>query len=469
MNFSFAQILFNERTMKRACVLFSILYLGTTLLGQNNFLNQAIDLALKNNLTLREDALYIEKSQLKLAELRRQHLPNLTFQSRYSSAFGGRFFEVPGGDLLNPIFNNLNVINRQLDPSGNPDQIYPSIDNEKIPFLRETEHETYLQMMLPIFNPVLNQGKQLQQQQIKIAEQKLTLAQQELSGEVKTVYFNYLKINGLKAVLQNADNLVRENLKTAKSLYKFNQVTLDAVYLAEVEVKKVAKESAILRQKEQTTSAYFNSLLNRAIDTPIPQKNEMPIPLLNNLSLEESLQKASEQRLDFSRIEIAQSMADQQVKAQKAAYQPHLNFVGQYGVQGTDYRSDDTGDYAVGSLVLSWNIFAGTKKPKVEQAKLDQAILANQKENLRNKIRLEVVTAFYALEAMKENRLLAIAQKESAAKAYQLIQKKFEQGQANLAEITNARTQLTNAEQEIILVEYDYWIKVFALEKAIGD
>lgn len=436
--------------------------------GQNDFINQSINLAFQDNLTLQQEVLYLKKSELKLTELRAKQLPTLAFQARYSRAFGGRTFEIPVDDLLNPVYQNLNLLNQQFDPVGNSFPNYPMLGAEVLPFLREKEQDTHLRITLPILNPILNQGKALQTQQVEMAVQNVALAKQNLSYEVKEAYYNYLKINGLEKVLKNAQQLSEENLKTTKSLHQHHQVTVDNVYLAEADVKAIEKELAVITQKKQTAKAYFNTLLNQPYATPIPIAESILLPSLTQMTLVEALQQAKDNRLEIRKMDIAKSLTDERLQAEKVAYLPQLNLVGQYGIQGTAYRAEKEADYAIGSLVLSWTIFAGDKKHKLAAAKIDQTIIAQQKENLQNNIQLQVIDAFYGVETARKNQALVKAQAESATKAYQFIHKRFEQGQANLIEITNARTQVTNAEQAIILANYEYWLKTTAFEQAIG-
>ncbi len=436
--------------------------------GQNDFVNQSITLAFQQNLSLQQKVLQLQQSEVKLSGLRAKKLPTLNFQARYSRAFGGRTFDIPVGELLNPVFQNLNLLNQQFDPTGGIFPDYPMVNNEVLPFLREREQDTHVRLTLPILNPVLNQGKALQQQVVNMEAQNLALSKQELSYEVKKTYFNYLKIKGLQKVMENAAQLVEANLKTTKSLHQHHKVTLDNVYLAEAEVKSIAKELALITQKEATAKAYFNTLLNQPYTTPIPMATQLMMPIANMMSLEEALETAKENRAEMRKMDLAKSMTDQQLQAEKATYLPQLNLVGQYGIQGVNYGVGADDDYAIGSLVLSWTIFAGDKKHKLEATKINQTKIAQQKEMLQNKLELEVIDAFYALATAKENQALVEAQAESATKAYQLIHKKFEQGQANLIEITNARTKLTNAEEAITLATYDYWLQMIAFEKAIG-
>jgi outer membrane protein TolC len=80
-----------------------------------------------------------------------------------------------------------------------------------------------------------------------------------------------------------------------------------------------------------------------------------------------------------------------------------------------------------------------------------------------------VVSAFYALEAATKSIDLAKAEEDAAQKAFKLVQKKYSQGQANLVEWTNARTQKTTAEQKQNIAKYEYQICLAEFERAMGE
>jgi len=61
---------------------------------------------------------------------------------------------------------------------------------------------------------------------------------------------------------------------------------------------------------------------------------------------------------------------------------------------------------------------------------------------------------------------LAKSEVESSQKAYNLINKKFAQGQANVVELTNARTDKTNAQMKLIISKFDYLIRQAEFERA---
>ena len=111
--------------------------------------------AINSNIALQRKNLSFDKSMAALREAKANFLPQLSIQARYSVARGGRAFVIPAGDLVNPAYQNLNVIN-QLGQSTSPDYPvigeYPVIPNEEINFLRETEQETVLRLQMPVFN-----------------------------------------------------------------------------------------------------------------------------------------------------------------------------------------------------------------------------------------------------------------------------------------------------------------------------
>ena len=65
--------------------------------------------------------------------------------------------------------------------------------------------------------------------------------------------------------------------------------------------------------------------------------------------------------------------------------------------------------------------------------------------------------------------VLAKAEEDAAQKAFKLVQKKYSQGQANLVEWTNARTQMTTAEQRQNIAKYDYQTRLAEFERATGE
>ncbi len=443
----------------------------SSLMAQEPQLQAYIDQALSSNIALRQKELSYEKSLATLEEAKGMFFPRLSVQARYSVARGGRTFVIPVGDLVNPVYQNLNLLN-SLASSANPDYPaipdYPQIQNEEVNFLRETEQETVLRLQMPIFNNAILQNHRTRQHLAEADRVSVDIYKRELVKEVKVAYYNYAQARQGVEILNNALELVRENLRTSESLYRNHKVTLDVVYSTEAEVQGVEQQLAEAEKQEKVAQAYFNFLLNREYDSEIvpPETSTLSEAVV---SLEEARRMAFQKREEFQQFNYFLAARDNQIQLSKGSQLPQLNLQADYGIQGTRYEVNDDADFFLGSVVMSWNLFDRTTGAKIQRAKVEKLEVENQKAEARRQIGLQVVNIYYELEAVAKRIDKAQAEVQAARQAFRLVNRKYEQGQANLVEFTRARTQLTNAEQNLSIARFDYQARLAELERATAD
>jgi outer membrane protein TolC len=430
-----------------------------------------VKVALENNIALTQKNLSYDKSLAALDEAKATFFPTLALKARYSMARGGRNFEIATGDLVNPIFSNLNLINsigKATDPTYPDIPEYPSIPNEEVNFLRRTEHETKLQLAFPIFNTAILNNHRIKGNMVQMEKISVAIYKKELIKEVKIGYFNYLKAREGVQLFQNTMDLVNENLRTANSLYRNQKVTIDEVYAAEAQVKEVEQQLAEMQKNQKVAQAYFNFLLNQDYNTAIEVTQPEDLPK-SALTVDPAREMAFSNRAEFQQLNYALAATDNKIKLDKGNRLPNLTLVGDYGFQGTEYSFTSEDDFMMGSLVLSWDIFNKQTKHKIQQSKIDREIIEQRKAETQQQIGLQVVSAYYELETTLKSIELAEAQKEAAQKAFRLVNKKYQQGQANLVQFMDSRTRLTNSEQQLIITKYDYQIKLAEFERAVGQ
>jgi outer membrane protein len=453
----------------RPLFILSIL-LSPVFLPAQQVLDQYIREALQSNIALQRQELSYAKSLEALKEAKANFLPTLSMNARYSVARGGRAFTIPIGDLMNPVYSNLNLIN-SLNQSTTPDYPtigeYPQIENEQVNFLRETEQETFFRMVWPVLNTAILNNQKIQANLSEAEKHSVDIYKRELIKEVKTAYFNYGKAQAAVELFENTMDLVTENVRTANSLFENHKVTKDAVYAAQAQQKSVEQQLAEAQKNEQVAAAFFNFLLNRDYSTSIETApiEEQP---LTAWSLEEARRQAFRSREEFQQLNHFLSASQDQVKMNKDALIPNLNLVVDYGVQGTNYALNQDSDFAMGSLVMTWDLVDFKRKHKVQQSRIAREEVSKQKEEIYQQIGLQVVSAFYELEASRKSIVAARAEVQSARQAFRLVDKKYRQSQANQVEFVDARTRLTNAEQNLIIAQYDYQIQIAEYERVVG-
>ena len=126
-------------TLPRAVVLGLLpVLLPLSATGQETPLERYVRMGLDANRTLAQQEIVERQAEARWAESRSTYLPSIQFDARYSRAEGGRTFDVPVGDLVNPAYDALNGL-------LGTDQ-FPTIPNQQIAFLRDREQDTRLRV-----------------------------------------------------------------------------------------------------------------------------------------------------------------------------------------------------------------------------------------------------------------------------------------------------------------------------------
>ena len=432
---------------------------GSLSLAQNPVLEDYIRLGLQSNQGLKQRQLDYSTDLAALKEARGLFFPDLSLNARYTRAEGGRTIVFPVGDLMNPVYSTLNML------TGT--EAFPQIENEEFPFLRPREHETKLTLVQPIFNSEIIQNYKIKKQYTEIARIDVERYKRELIREITKAYYEHQKASNLVWLADTTMTLVRENLRVSQRLFENDKVTIDAVYRSESELSKVEVQQAQARNFLEATRSYFNFLLNRSLDTSIELLIPDPQPI--GINLDEASQSAVQSRDELAQIREYQQLNEHVTNLYRGNNIPGLFGVVDYGYQGEEYSFTGEDDFMLASLVMKWNLFQGTvnhqkvKQSQIEGDKLEELFLETQQQ-----IKLEVINYYYALQADYESVQSARKQVTSAQRAYELISRKYGEGQSSLLELIDARSSLTSAAANLIIARSNYFSSLADFEYAMG-
>jgi outer membrane protein TolC len=118
---------------------------------------------------------------------------------------------------------------------------------------------------------------------------------------------------------------------------------------------------------------------------------------------------------------------------------------------------------------MRWELFQGSvNRQKVQQSRIEGEKLEALYDEIRQKIRFDVINHYYALQAAHESVQAAAKQSRSARRAYELIERKYSEGQASLLELMDARTSMTGASANSIIATSDYYSQLADFQYATG-
>jgi outer membrane protein TolC len=431
--------------------------------GQEELLENYIQQGLESNLALQQKTTDYDKSLQALRSARGLFYPNVSVNARYTIARGGRKIEFPVGDMLNPVYSTLNYLTES--------EMFPMIENAEFAFFREKEHETKISLVQPVISPKIYHNYQIEKEKVTLQKTDIAIYKRELINEIKAAYYNFLKTVYLLRLVDETEDLLKENLRVSRSLFENDKVTQDVVYRSEAELQKVYLGKAEAIKGNQTAKAYFNFLLNKPLNEEIQvfEYDEVPeLSLIPDYNSEVS--KGINSREEIKQLETMSSINENYLKLVRSNNYPNILFAFDYGYQGEEYSFTGKDDFLLASVVLRWPLFEGFRnRAEVQLAKISQQQIELKQEELEKQIELQVISSYYELQEAAEAIEAAKIQVRASEKAFRVVNEKFLMGQSQLIEFTDARTTMTNSKQNLIIAVFEYKIREADLERVTAD
>jgi outer membrane protein len=422
-------------------------FLPVLLRGQD-VLKDYIRYGLENNLALKQKQSGYQKSLEALREARGLFYPNISFNARYTISEGGRVIEFPVGDLLNPVYSTLNSLT-----SSN---LFPRVDNQEIRFLRPNEHDTKFRLAQPVFNPDIYYNAKIKRELSLFEEIDMAQYERELIAEIKKAYYNVAMTEGILSMLVETRSLLVENVRVNKKLIENDKLTIDNLYRSEAELSKFDQELQNAEKNGKIASAYFNFLLNKPLTDSIIIRQPVSFPMLADFTGNYPL-TALDNREELKKLEKYSNISDLQIKMNQSGKLPDLFVAVDYGFQGEEYKFNKNQDYVQASAILTWNIFSGFQnRAKIKQAMIEKEIVNDQLEEVKKQIELQVINTLNELLTAEKGIAAAENRLKNAAEGFRLLKRKYLEGQASLIEFIDARTSLTQAEENLIVSKFNY-------------
>ncbi len=185
-------------------------------------------------------------------------------------------------------------------------------------------------------------------------------------------------------------------------------------------------------------------------------------------SLAECLQTAVGLRREFQVARASIQVADEGRRVAGADFAPRIVAEGSL----LDFQQSDPrghADLAVGFIKLEWGLFEGGKRVaelRVSDSKIRAAMA--QAESVADTIAFQVTEAYRSMITARlgiDRSRPAVTQAEEN---YRLVKARAEKGAALPAEITDAESTLTRAQQNYLNSIHDYLIGLVRLEYAMG-
>lgn len=447
--------------MRPLKIFFMLLIASPGVSGQSDILNGYVQQGIANNESIHQQNFQLQKSMYALKEATGMFFPNVSFEANYIDDKGGRSIDVPIGDIVNPVYQNLNQINSVLSP-GSPK--YPSLSNVSEQLNPSNFYDTYFQVAMPVVNAELWYNHSIKKDQIKMQQNEVDIYKRELVKDIKVAYFNYLKAVQAISIYENALRMVKENERVNQKLVDNGKEVVYVLSRSKSEVSKIEAQLNEAQNTKKNAAAYFNFLINKQQDTEITVDEAL---LSNALPLPNDLSQTSDKREELAKLMLASKIDQSVLDMRKTQWVPKIGASIDLGSQASNFEFNSGSRYYLIGVSCDWSLFKGLSDVnRVKQAKLDIDALSAQTKYAKSQLELAASTAANSYVSAKQNFSSAIDRESSATQYYGLMDKKYREGEALYIEYLDARNESTLASLQKSITYFDAWIKFTELERA---
>jgi len=414
-------------------------------------LDDAIQLAIKGNRTLKVAALEVAKNEEELASARTRRLPAISTAAVASQ-------------LMTPIDFRFSQGAFGTYPSIGP---IPAHDTDIHTPLRPVFHieAEALQPISQLYK--INLGLHLQAVTIAATREQFRAQRQALADSVKQAYYATLQTeSALQAAnsslneFQELDRIVSQRVSEESAL-KSDSLDVKAK-LANQRYKLAQLDHRLSSQKE-----YLNNLLGRDIRAEFQTQPVPPLAPLET-SLTDAQQAALAHRPEIKVAELSTEQADYARRIARAEYLPDLGF-------GIRYLSSFNvnllpSNIAMAGFELKWEPWDwGRRRHDVNVKKLTLEQSQQQLQETQNKVLLEVNDDFRKLQ---EDRLLLEACEIGRAAAHEKLRVVTDQYAENavlISDVLQQTASVASAEDNYQQALLAFWTAKADFEKSLGE
>ncbi|MDC0932835.1 TolC family protein [Arcobacteraceae bacterium] len=386
-------------------------------------INQAIDTAIENNYSLKQQQYILDESGLNLDSSYSGYKPKLD---------------------LNYTFNNRNkLVSGQI----------------------KKDSSVTATISYNLFNGFMDKYN-IDAKENLFASSKLTYeaSKQDLILEVKSKYINYLLSQKTTQTANEAVKLYEKQYNDSSNF--FDQGLIAKNELLEVEVQMLQATQNLQNAKADEKISKYE--LENKLGSKILDEVES-IELDESISFEKS---NIENRSELKALELVSNSYTNIAKANQSGYMPSVDAsfsVNKYGesvspTNRTDYPSSQN----VGTIELNWNLYNGNSdntavminRKKAKQYKM-------QLEDLKQEINLQYQNANEQLEVSKLNLKTATKALETSKLNYEIVLDKVQEGLSSNKDLIDANYLLTQSKQNYFSAYYNRYLAIATLQRVL--
>lgn len=447
-------------------------------------LEQAIEIALAENPTVRVAGQEIEKKQYARKELIAQLFPQLSGSAGYTRTLKKQVMYMGGGDddgggfaamllepivgLTKPLYDKLGMEMPQLPKGGGGRR------NEGIEVGLSNNWSGGFNLSLPVFAPTLYKSIQLSAIDVELAAEKARASRLDMVNQVSKAYFQLLLAQDSYEVLKQSYRQAQDNLENVTNKFKQGLVSEYDKIRAEVQVRNLNPNLIQARNAVTLTNLQLKVLMG--VDAGCN------IAVLGKLSDYEVDMYADYMHIDTAQLAFNPSLKQMDLQTEmlkktyemdKAAFLPNvsLSAIYQWTAMNEDFRFRNYrwNPYSSVGVTVSVPLFTGGRRfYKMKQTKIQLIQMNWNRTNLRRNLNMQAKSYLNNMQQSVEQLASNKENVNQAMKGRSIAQKRYDVGKGTILELNDSELALTQTKLTYTQSIYNYLVAKTDLDLILG-
>ncbi len=414
-------------------------------------LQQAVNIALKNNPTLKAASAYAEAARHAIDIARAGYLPHANFSEGFTR--GNNPVYVFGTLLTQRQFTAANFALPFLN-------VPPPLDNFR----------TQFSASMPLYDFGRTKGRvkgaRLQAQGRQEISRR---TRQGVIFDVVNAYLNELLAHERVRVAQSAVKMTEADLARARARVEQGLAVESDVLSAQAQLAQARENLIEAGNSVAIGQASLDVAMGIAEDTAtqtVGKLSEVKVAVGNLSSLQGT---ALRQRPDYQAAELQAQDAQNSVGLARKQFFPRIDMMGSWEEDHQTFATRGGNNWVAGAT-LTFDIFSGgARRARLAESQAYQRRAEALRSQLASMVRLQVREAYLNLHAARQRVEVSRDSAAQAAESLRILRNRYGAGLATLMDVLRAETMQTSAENNHLNAVYDYRLALAALELATGE
>jgi OMF family outer membrane factor len=415
-------------------------------------LEQAFELARRNNRDLQVAELTLERSRSALREALAAEYPSLSVGANLANQ-GVDLFSNQGQRI-----NNFGQTNQQFQQDNDSSSTSTSLDGTvSLSYDLYTAGERRANI-------------RASEEQLRFDQLDFERVAEQLRLDVANDYYDLQAADESVRISQAAVANAQASLRDAQALEQAGVGTRFDVLRAQVQLADETQNLTNSVRQQQVERRQLAQRLSLSQSVNVSAADPVEIAGLWNLALDDSIVLAFQNRAELEQQLALRNQSEQRRRIALSNLGPTVSLTASYSPNDTLNDEENFRDnYSLGANVSLLLFDGGASRSRARQEEANIAIAEANFANQRNLIRFGVEEAYANLQSNLLNIQTASVALEQAREALRLARLRFQAGVGTQTDVIAAENDLTEAEGDRVTAILDYNRSLATLQRAVSS